>query len=155
MKLAYTLFLIICLILSLFINQYFEQKTSQLKQKVRIMQKDYKEINNISNINKWLKKNILPKINSLDYKEDAQNSLLTFHTQNEKKLNLKIENIDEKNKGYIVINTTSTIFRDDTQKLLELFKLKIQHGFINMKQFKVTNNAIVVNLQFIKAYRNK
>lgn len=153
MKTILTLILLICLIFILFLNQYLEYTTSQYKAKVIVLQKEYKSINKIIDTNSWVKNNLLSKISILNTKEDTESLLITFHTQNKDKLNLQIDNIDKSNKGYISINTTSTIARDDIEKLLALFRLKVKNGFVNIEQLKVTSSEVITKLQLIKAYK--
>ena len=154
MKNKIALLLSVVTIIVLLANNYFSYKIPILKEKLKSDEISLENITKISNTNVWIKRNIIPLVDTFEKQEESESIILNIEASLKNKLNTTIDGIDKTKNGIITISITSKILRDDVDNLLKLFKLQVPNGYVKINKLNIESNYVVTNFDLIKFYKD-
>ena len=154
MKKLIALLLSIVTIVLMILGNYFSYKTPLIEGKLATINKGYDDISKIAETNRWIKDFIIPKVNSFENFDNAEKILISIESNIKDSFNTTINGIDRSKKGVVRMSISSRIYRNDVKTLLDLFKLKVPNGYIQINKLSIDSNYVITNLDLIKFYKD-
>ena len=139
----------------IFLNNYFQHMSPLYKEKVAMMNSDINSTSDIVSFNKWLKIKVIPMFEKLETQEEAERSLVNIQNKLTESIRVSLLDLNKDKDGKIVMLLSSVIYKNEINKLINLYKLNIKNGVINFKNIKVDDNNIITEFELIKFYRDE
>ena len=154
MKQSISLILAFLIVVSIIAGNYFDAKTPQYENNVRALQNDYQSAKKVAEAVRWVNSEVVPEVDDFEKKDLAETNLINLQEELKVTLNTTLNSFDKDKKGYMQMNVTSKIYRNDIKNLLRLFRLKIDNGYVKIKNITIDSSYVNANIELIKFYKD-
>lgn len=146
--------------IALDIEKWLDYKNNELTQINLAQNENIKKLEQVSGVNRWLKKNMTSNLEKFPKdKDDASEKLIEFYDRYSDKFAFSIENYLEEDNLSWYMDVSFRLNREDIESIRELVTLRMENGFIKFQKFKVGTKTISGSLRIIqplfKIYKEK
>jgi len=152
-RLIFIIFTVLIIFSLTLFQEWLQKQRIQIEKENRKVRDYIRKLNQVKDIDQWIKERVLVQLDSLKTKEEAEQMLIDFIDRHQNSLDFKIVEFIKDNGSYLSVKIEAKVSRDNANSLMELIGLKLDGGLVEYKKVFVDKKYISVNLRLLYPFK--